>query len=127
MKRYAVIKKNIVKNILTFLEEDSSKKQKALEKLDYDKVIDLKDKEAHLGDAWDGKKIIPRPFKSWVLDKNFNWKAPIPNPFEKGEWDENLQTWLPYIEKTEWDSDLKIYIPKNALEQIKKEEGLKNG
>lgn len=98
MKKYALIKKNIIINIITFSEEEDLKKQNILNNLKYDQVIDLKNKNAHIGDAWDGKKIIAKPFKSWILDKNFNWKAPVENPFENGEWIETLQTWFPKME-----------------------------
>lgn len=41
--------------------------------------------------------IRPQPFKSWLLDENFDWQAPIPcpNDNELFLWDEELLDWKP--------------------------------
>lgn len=41
--------------------------------------------------------IAPRPYKSWVLDENFDWQPPTPRP-EDGlvyNWNEREQDWIP--------------------------------
>lgn len=41
--------------------------------------------------------ISPRPYKSWVLDENFDWQAPVPRP-EDGlmyNWNERYEEWIP--------------------------------
>jgi hypothetical protein len=38
--------------------------------------------------------IAPKPYKSWVLDDNFNWCAPIKQPADgRCVWDEDNQQW----------------------------------
>jgi|TARA_B100000902_G_scaffold57801_1_gene64779 hypothetical protein len=39
--------------------------------------------------------ISPKPFDSWILDSNFDWKAPIDYPDNEQEyyWNEETQTW----------------------------------
>jgi hypothetical protein len=38
--------------------------------------------------------IIPKPFNSWILDDNFDWKAPIDKPIEGlWRWDEENLAW----------------------------------
>jgi hypothetical protein len=40
--------------------------------------------------------IPPKPFPSWVLDPNCNWKAPVPMP-DDGKmygWNEAIQSWV---------------------------------
>ena len=40
--------------------------------------------------------IAPQPFPSWVLDSNYDWKAPVECPADgKGyTWDEENQVWV---------------------------------
>jgi hypothetical protein len=41
--------------------------------------------------------VPPKPYPSWVLDKNAQWQAPVPMP-DDGEmysWDEDAQSWVP--------------------------------
>lgn len=39
--------------------------------------------------------IEPKPFPSWKLDENYNWKAPIPRPDIEGlvYWNEEEKIW----------------------------------
>ena len=47
--------------------------------------------------------IVPQPFKSWTLDSNHDWQAPVPRPGGNYIWNEQLQEWAPY-ERTQTDS-----------------------
>lgn len=37
--------------------------------------------------------IRPKPFDSWTLDDNFDWKAPFLQPTENHYWNEELKEW----------------------------------
>jgi hypothetical protein len=46
--------------------------------------------------------ILPKPFGSWILDKNFDWQAPIKQPVEDGkyfDWDEEKGEWFEALVK----------------------------
>ncbi len=47
--------------------------------------------------------IAPKPFKSWILDNNYDWQPPIPYPNDglMYVWNENNQDWEPYVEISE--------------------------
>lgn len=51
-------------------------------------------------DAANDVFIAPRPYPSWVLGDNFEWKAPIPVPIVEGKWewdwywDEQVGDWI---------------------------------
>lgn len=58
----------------------------------------FRNKYAGIGDTWDETNnvfISPKPFASWSLDTNFNWKSPVSYP-EEGNytWDEENQQWV---------------------------------
>lgn len=39
--------------------------------------------------------VPPKPYPSWILDANAQWKAPIDKPFNgRYSWDEVAQTWV---------------------------------
>jgi hypothetical protein len=40
--------------------------------------------------------VAPKPFPSWVLDENYDWKAPIEYPADGNQyaWDEDEQDWV---------------------------------
>jgi len=51
----------------------------------------------YLYDAVNDVFIAPSPYPSWVLDNNFDWKAPIPTPTEEVKryaWDEATLAWV---------------------------------
>ena len=71
---------------------------------DYDTIrqtsynSNFRNKYAGIGDTWDETNnvfISPKPFASWSLDTNFNWKSPVSYP-EEGNytWDEENQQWV---------------------------------
>ncbi len=40
--------------------------------------------------------IAPKPYSSWLLDKNFDWQPPTPRPIEGfWDWDEENLMWQP--------------------------------
>lgn len=43
--------------------------------------------------------IAPQPFRSWRLDDNFDWQAPVPMPETGGpwNWDEDNQSWVELV------------------------------
>jgi len=41
--------------------------------------------------------IAPKPYPSWILDENDDWKAPIEQTDENTIWDEETLSWQPYI------------------------------
>ena len=56
-----------------------------------------------IGDKYDKINdvfISSQPYPSWILDENFDWKAPISHPIEDIEeqykycWDEENQQWV---------------------------------
>lgn len=42
--------------------------------------------------------ISTKPYNSWYLDNNFDWKSPVdyPNDGKYYYWDENLLNWIEY-------------------------------
>ena len=71
---------------------------------DYDTIrqtsynSNFRNKYAGIGDTWNEENnvfIKPKPFPSWSLDANFNWKSPVSYP-EEGNytWDEENQQWV---------------------------------
>jgi hypothetical protein len=38
--------------------------------------------------------ITPKPYKSWSLDENFDWQAPIDKPEGNWSWDEEIGNWV---------------------------------
>jgi hypothetical protein len=45
--------------------------------------------------------ISPKPYPSWVLDENFNWKTPVafPNDGKKYTWNEQTVSWDERLEE----------------------------
>ena len=43
--------------------------------------------------------ISPKPYSSWTLNENFDWKAPIPCPTDNNEyvWNEENQNWIKFV------------------------------
>jgi len=43
--------------------------------------------------------IPPKPHKSWTLDSNGDWQAPVAYPTDgnRYDWDENNQSWIEHI------------------------------
>ena len=50
-------------------------------------------------DDLDDVFIAPQPYKSWVLDENYDWQAPIERPADGKlySWDEANQVWVEFI------------------------------
>jgi len=92
MTKYAKINSdNIVENIIIC--EDS---EISLFSGKYVKE-NINTKEANIGDFWDennNKFISPKPFESWSLDTNFEWKAPTEKPGPNSYWSEENLSWI---------------------------------
>lgn len=101
---YAIIKNGKVENILAFENptEDLLETFKDLNGGDH--IIEV---PTHLGPegpyainteyTWDGEDFIfPKPFPSYILDENKEWKAPVPYPVDENtyEWDESSLSWV---------------------------------
>lgn len=60
-----------------------------------------------IGYSFDEKNnsyIPPKPFQSWILDKNNNWVSPVPYPEDqesRHNWDEESLTWVEVKLETE--------------------------
>lgn len=39
--------------------------------------------------------VAPRPFASWSLDTNNDWRAPVPQPAGDWRWNEATGSWVP--------------------------------
>lgn len=93
----ALIKNNIVVVVLSFPTHDANLMYQTFQKFNYDQVIDLC--RVHLspglGDAWDGKKFVSRPFPSWTLGEDLKWHPPVEKPDSEDNyiWNEEEQEW----------------------------------
>jgi len=38
--------------------------------------------------------VIPQPYPSWILDSNYDWRAPTPKPEGNYVWDESELSWV---------------------------------
>jgi hypothetical protein len=57
-------------------------------------------KYASIGGTYDSVKdifISPKPFPSWILDENDEWKSPIEKPVGEHYWNEEQIQWEPLI------------------------------
>jgi hypothetical protein len=39
--------------------------------------------------------VAPKPFPSWILNENYDWKPPTPKPEGNFGWDEESISWVP--------------------------------
>jgi len=54
-------------------------------------------KNAFIGSTWDkenNKFIALKPYDSWTLDENFDWKAPVEQTVPNSYWNEETQSWV---------------------------------
>ena len=118
MANFALIKQNIVISVIVIDNEKLISNGVEVEQLgidfidslniksiyDYDTIrqtsynSNFRNKYAGIGDTWNEENnvfIKPKPFPSWSLDTNFNWKSPVSYP-EEGNytWDEENQQWV---------------------------------
>jgi hypothetical protein len=118
MANFALIKQNIVITVIVIDNEKLISNGVEVEQLgidfidslniksiyDYDTIrqtsynSNFRNKYAGIGDTWNEENnvfIKPKPFPSWSLDANFNWKSTISYP-EEGNytWDEETQQWV---------------------------------
>jgi hypothetical protein len=118
MANFTLIKNNIVLSVIVIDNNIITDNETEIEQLgidfinslnikgvyDYDTIrqtsynSNFRNKYAGIGDTWDETNnvfISPKPFASWSLDTNFNWKSPVSYP-EEGNytWDEENQQWI---------------------------------
>ena len=56
-----------------------------------------KHREAVIGGTYDKENLYfvnPKPYESWTLDENGNWKAPVDKPEGISMWDEDAKVWI---------------------------------
>jgi hypothetical protein len=93
-----LLKDNIVIAELVFNTHDNLIINETIKKFDYTQIINTCEEEiapAGLGSFWNGEKLIPKPFKGWHLNENFEWEAPFPKPGDDFSWDDYAGLWLP--------------------------------
>jgi hypothetical protein len=96
-KNYAVIKDNVVVNIVVF--DDPTEELLELFKNEYnaDDILEVND-SIYNGSTYDGVKFIPpKPFESWILnEENCQWYAPVSYPTngKPYTWDEPTTSWV---------------------------------
>jgi hypothetical protein len=57
----------------------------------------LETKQADVGDTWDqvnNKFIEPKPYESWTLDENFDWRSPVEKLVPNSYWSEEDMSWI---------------------------------
>ena len=100
----ALIKNNICIVVLSLVEHNDLYKSEAINKFEYDSIIDLCSLENQeelvpsIGAAWDGKKFNIKPFESWTLGSDLNWHPPVEKPVDDKSyyWDESALFWVEY-------------------------------
>jgi hypothetical protein len=50
---------------------------------------------AEIGSLWNGSDFIKKPYPSWMISENLDWKAPVDMPETGGPWawNEDLLNW----------------------------------
>jgi hypothetical protein len=94
--RYAVIKDNLVVNVILFDTPSQETLDFFIQDLNVDKIIPCPEKCAPKF-TWDGSKFIsPQYFLSWSYDEEINdWVPPTPKPDDgkRYGWDEPTLSW----------------------------------
>jgi hypothetical protein len=96
-KNYALIKSEIVDNVIVFDDSNLELLEEFKSLHNADNII-LATEKTVIGGTYDGQQFwLPQPFPSWVKNEDSNnWEAPIPYP-EDGlvyDWDENALQWV---------------------------------
>lgn len=91
----ALIKNNIVVQVLSFEKHNYFLFKSTFNKFKYDYNVNLcKIKEfPSIGDAWNGKNFILKPYESWILNTHIEWVPPSPKPNGFYLWNENTLSW----------------------------------
>jgi hypothetical protein len=89
----AVVRDNLVIAVLSFSDHIDNVDVEYNE--DYDVIIDLCniDRDAFIGDAWDGNGFKSKPYPSWLLLDSIEWVAPVAKPGKNFVWDEESLSW----------------------------------
>jgi hypothetical protein len=96
---YAFIKNNEVVNIVLFDNPDDAMLELFKNEHELDEIIECTgNNRAVMGSSYlEGIFIRPKPFESWILDSDNNWKAPTPMPVVEGKvyaWSEDVLSWI---------------------------------
>lgn len=100
MTYYAVIKNNIVENVVL---SDPEYAAVVIKELVGDEMVEVTEntKPAQIGHLFiDGKFVAPQPFNSWIFDEEiWQWKAPVayvPDITKQVtvSWDEDSLSWI---------------------------------
>lgn len=103
----ALIKNNICIAALSFSKHSFFLFRKTFKKFDYDTVVDMcsskisTDFDPIVGGYWNGKQFSIKPYDSWVMDDNLQWKAPKDIPYQIDD-HENFR-WIWNEANLEWD------------------------
>lgn len=96
MKNYALIRNNIVENIIVIENPTEELLQQVKELHAADLLIEA-DQSAAIGGEYDGTRFWTiQPFPSWVKDEEAGmWHAPVPYPSDDKiyTWNETEQIW----------------------------------
>lgn len=99
-KTYALLKNNVVVNIVLFDDNASPELMQTITEANdaTDYVSCTEYGNTSIGGSFDGKKLwFPQPFPSWVKDEQSGtWQAPIPYPDHDKNyyWDETVVGWI---------------------------------
>lgn len=96
MKNYALIRNNIVDNVIVIAEPTEELLQQVKELHAADLLIEA-DENACIGGEYDGTRFwTVQPFPSWVKNEETGmWNAPVPYPADEKiyAWSEIEQAW----------------------------------
>ena len=96
MITYAAIKNNTVVNVLAF---DDNVQQTTIdsfkESLGFDELVVSVGNMVMGATKVKGNWVTPSPWPSWVLNKDYQWEAPVKMPTTGGpwKWDEGSLSW----------------------------------
>lgn len=123
MSRFAVIKEEVVINVIIAEQDYIS------EITNRDKDLLFKEQEdVNINDLYISDKdtfVREQPFEDWVLDElKTDWKAPKEKPKTEGKeyaWDRNTKDWVDYTRSTTSEIELKEgdLIKKLDIENLK--------
>ena len=97
---HAVVKDNVVINLLVFEGHNPSLLDDVRQKFDADEIVCCCNHgNAYVGGTWDGSVFKSKqPFNSWIWNLETNsWEAPVdlpPYDDKKYEWNEQTLSWI---------------------------------
>ena len=101
---WALIKDNVVTNVVIFDDPDEDLLNMFKEEYSVDEIV-LADNNTGVGVAWDGTKFTAKqPYPSWILNENNTWISPVKMPTDGGcyVWDETKGAWEEVLPLTQF-------------------------